>query len=68
MKEVGFLVPEEPTQEPGRVAALEAILDGVGEKAPKTASKERCPRCSEPGLIRGEGCATCPHCGWSKCS
>jgi len=25
-----------------------------------------CPECKEP-LIKGEGCVTCPKCGWSKC-
>ena len=31
-------------------------------------SVAQCPRCGEPGLIFQEGCATCPNCGYSKCS
>ncbi len=27
-----------------------------------------CPKCSQPGLIRQEGCDLCPSCGYSKCS
>lgn len=26
-----------------------------------------CPKCSQPGLIRQEGCDTCLECGYSKC-
>ncbi len=26
-----------------------------------------CPKCSQPGLIKEEGCLSCLHCGWSKC-
>ncbi len=28
----------------------------------------RCPRCSNPGFVRIEGCDTCVSCGYSKCS
>ena len=28
----------------------------------------RCPKCSNPTLIRQEGCDTCTNCGFSKCS
>jgi ribonucleoside-diphosphate reductase alpha chain len=31
-------------------------------------STAQCPRCGEAGLIFQEGCATCPNCGYSKCS
>jgi ribonucleoside-diphosphate reductase alpha chain len=27
-----------------------------------------CPKCHQPGLVKHEGCLTCKHCGWSKCS
>ncbi|MCP5366526.1 MAG: adenosylcobalamin-dependent ribonucleoside-diphosphate reductase [Hyphomicrobiales bacterium] len=26
-----------------------------------------CPKCSQPGLIKQEGCDTCTSCGYSKC-
>ena len=31
-------------------------------------SAKFCPRCSNPGLIRIEGCDTCLNCGHSRCS
>jgi ribonucleoside-diphosphate reductase alpha chain len=27
-----------------------------------------CPKCSQPSLIRQEGCDLCTSCGYSKCS
>ena len=27
-----------------------------------------CPRCSQPGLVRQEGCDLCTSCGYSKCA
>ena len=27
-----------------------------------------CPKCHQPGLVKKEGCLSCKHCGWSKCS
>ena len=35
----------------------------IGESPPRF-----CPKCSQPGLIRQEGCDLCPSCGYSKCS
>jgi len=32
------------------------------------AAVRRCPRCSQPGLIKLEGCDTCLSCGYSKCA
>ena len=26
-----------------------------------------CPKCSQPGLVKEEGCLSCLQCGWSKC-
>jgi hypothetical protein len=28
--------------------------------------QEKCPDCSGP-IVRAEGCATCPICGFSRC-
>jgi ribonucleoside-diphosphate reductase alpha chain len=33
-----------------------------------TALLPRCPKCSQPSLIRQEGCDLCTSCGYSKCS
>ncbi len=38
------------------------------EVAPEAARLRTCPRCSQPSLIRQEGCDTCTSCGYSKCS
>ena len=32
-----------------------------------TATLPRCPKCSQPSLIRQEGCDLCTTCGYSKC-
>jgi ribonucleoside-diphosphate reductase alpha chain len=29
---------------------------------------ELCPKCGQPGLINQDGCLSCQHCTWSKCS
>ncbi len=42
-----------------------ANMDGSG---PGDARHRSCPRCSQPALIRMEGCDTCTSCGYSKCS
>ena len=64
MIEIGFLTPEGGSvmsaQAEKRVAA-ERVQ--VGDRPPG----RQCPKCLSPGLIRQEGCDTCPSCGWSKC-
>jgi ribonucleoside-diphosphate reductase alpha chain len=35
--------------------------------APPPASPRACPKCGQPGLIRQEGCETCPSCGFARC-
>ena len=52
---IGF-IPEPEKQE---TLALE---QAVGESP-----RRFCPKCSQPGLIRAEGCDVCPSCGYSKC-
>ena len=51
---------------------------GLGKQAVNSQEQERgaaatsplryCPKCSQPGLIRQEGCDSCSNCGYSKCS
>jgi ribonucleoside-diphosphate reductase alpha chain len=49
-----------PGREPGEfVSAMAALESG---SAPR-----RCPKCSAPGLLRIEGCDTCPSCDYSRC-
>ncbi|WP_259781448.1 adenosylcobalamin-dependent ribonucleoside-diphosphate reductase [Aestuariispira ectoiniformans] len=55
MIEIGFL--------PDR----EAVKKGRSEPPSGIGRGRFCPRCSQPGLLRQEGCDVCPDCGWSKC-
>ena len=52
-----------------RTVAYERMAAGVAptEAAPEAARLRTCPRCSQPSLIRQEGCDTCTNCGHSKC-
>lgn len=59
MQEVGFMAK---AQEP--IAPLERQAEMSVGQAP---SGPACPKCSMPGLIRQEGCDSCPSCGYSKC-
>ncbi|MBE9553709.1 MAG: adenosylcobalamin-dependent ribonucleoside-diphosphate reductase [Proteobacteria bacterium] len=56
MIDIGFI--SEPEAE-----ALESLQEAVGESAARF-----CPKCSQPGLVRREGCDLCLSCGYSKCS
>jgi ribonucleoside-diphosphate reductase alpha chain len=40
---------------------------GSAAISPKSLLKPLCPKCCQPGLVKAAGCATCVHCGWSKC-
>ena len=59
---IGFLSPDDgkltPTEEK-KVAVQSAGEGAVGQF---------CPKCSQPQLVRQEGCLTCLSCGFSKCS
>jgi ribonucleoside-diphosphate reductase alpha chain len=59
MIETGFLVRlDAPTEHVSHAAEQAAPTGHVGPL---------CPRCSQPGLVKEEGCLSCMHCGWSKC-
>lgn len=57
MIDIGFLAPSEA------IAA-----HASDEHPPARTLGALCPKCSQPGLIKTDGCLTCRHCGWSKCS
>ncbi|HEY8214777.1 MAG TPA: adenosylcobalamin-dependent ribonucleoside-diphosphate reductase [Methylocystis sp.] len=57
MIDIGFLAPS------GAIVA-----HASDEHPPAHALGALCPKCSQPGLIKKDGCLTCRHCGWSKCS
>ncbi len=55
MIDIGFIA--EPEVEP-----REPLKEAVGESPTRF-----CPKCSQPGLVRREGCDLCLSCGYSKC-
>jgi ribonucleoside-diphosphate reductase alpha chain len=55
MIDIGFIAESE-TQE------RESLQEAVGESPARF-----CPKCSQPGLVRREGCDLCLSCGYSKC-
>jgi ribonucleoside-diphosphate reductase alpha chain len=55
MIDIGFIA--EPEAE-----ARESLQEAVGESPARF-----CPKCSQPGLVRREGCDLCLSCGYSKC-
>ncbi|MBG0808052.1 adenosylcobalamin-dependent ribonucleoside-diphosphate reductase [Methylosinus sp. H3A] len=57
MIDTGFLAPAEVI-----------VAHASDEHPPAGALGALCPKCSQPGLIKNDGCLTCRHCGWSKCS
>jgi ribonucleoside-diphosphate reductase alpha chain len=58
---IGFMAIEgDGRSDAERAAQAEAIAEGNPVR--------RCPRCSNPGFVRIEGCDTCVSCGYSKCS
>ena len=56
MIDIGFIA--EPDAE-----ARESLQEAVGESLARF-----CPKCSQPGLVRREGCDLCLSCGYSKCA
>jgi ribonucleoside-diphosphate reductase alpha chain len=57
MIDIGFLAPSD------------AIVAHASDEPPLARTLgPLCPKCSQPGLIKNDGCLTCRHCGWSKCS
>jgi ribonucleoside-diphosphate reductase alpha chain len=64
LKGIGFMPTEEEISDAERAAEAEAEADASREGV----SARRCPRCSDPGFVRLEGCDTCISCGYSKCS
>jgi ribonucleoside-diphosphate reductase alpha chain len=70
MIDIGFM-PDPARERRETVEALAqrkvANLSPPGSDAPEL-RLPRCPKCSQPSLIRQEGCDLCTSCGYSKCS
>jgi len=70
MIDIGFM--PDPARE--RREMVEALAERKVANLPPPGSEAaelrlpRCPRCSQPSLIRQEGCDLCTSCGYSKCS
>ena len=68
MIKIGFLAAPGQLAEDDRQAARQVVnLNAVDGEAPDARFRP-CPKCSQPSLIRQEGCDTCTSCGYSKCS
>ncbi len=64
MINIGFIAGPERLAEPQRKVANLPQVQGAGESR----LLPTCPKCSQPSLIRQEGCDLCTSCGYSKCS
>jgi ribonucleoside-diphosphate reductase alpha chain len=60
---IGFIANPDDTEE----QAVELRKAAGMEAGPGDARMRSCPRCSQPSLMRLEGCDTCTSCGFSKC-
>jgi ribonucleoside-diphosphate reductase alpha chain len=61
---IGFIAGPERLAQPQRKVANLPQVQGAGEAR----HLPICPKCSQPSLIRQEGCDLCTSCGYSKCS
>jgi ribonucleoside-diphosphate reductase alpha chain len=66
---IGFMVKpaDEPQTPPGGEPQAGDFTRAMASVESGSAPRP-CPRCSSPGLLRIEGCDTCPSCGYSRCS
>jgi ribonucleoside-diphosphate reductase alpha chain len=66
MIDIGFMT--DPRREQREmVAELERKVVNLNSQDASDARLPRCPKCSQPALIRQEGCDLCTSCGYSKC-
>jgi ribonucleoside-diphosphate reductase alpha chain len=70
MIDIGFM--PDPARERREMVEALAERKVANLPPPGTEATElrlpRCPKCSQPSLIRQEGCDLCTSCGYSKCS
>ena len=67
MIDIGFL-PDPARDRREFLSQLERkVVNLPGQDGAET-RLPRCPKCSQPSLIRQEGCDLCTSCGYSKCS
>jgi ribonucleoside-diphosphate reductase alpha chain len=72
MIDIGFMPSHEapglPPESQRKVANLPAGNVQTASEPERYSLLPRCPKCSQPALIRQEGCDLCTSCGYSKCS
>jgi ribonucleotide reductase alpha subunit len=67
MIDIGFMA--DPRREQREMAAqLEKKVVNLTSQDATDSRLPRCPKCSQPSLIRQEGCDLCTSCGYSKCA
>jgi ribonucleoside-diphosphate reductase alpha chain len=64
---IGFL-PDPARDRREFLSQLERKVVNLPGQDSAEARLPRCPKCSQPSLIRQEGCDLCTSCGYSKCS
>ncbi len=64
--EIGFL--PSPSKEADAAQEAQRLAAAGGERPGPTHRLDPCPRCSQAGLMRQEGCDICTSCGYSKCA
>ena len=65
--DIGFM-PDPSRERREMVASLERKVVNLPSSEGSELRLPRCPKCSQPTLIRQEGCDLCTSCGYSKCS
>ena len=66
MIDIGFMT--DPRREQREIVAqLERKVVNLNSQEASDNRLPRCPKCSQPALIRQEGCDLCTSCGYSKC-
>jgi ribonucleoside-diphosphate reductase alpha chain len=66
MIDIGFMTDPKREQRE-MVAQLERKVVNMNSQDAAESRLPRCPKCSQPSLIRQEGCDLCTSCGYSKC-
>jgi ribonucleoside-diphosphate reductase alpha chain len=59
---IGFLPDPKAAREPPEARDEQKRVVNLPDSRLRT-----CPKCSQPSLLRSEGCDTCTSCGYSKC-
>jgi len=66
LKRSGGTFHDDPEPE-AQVVNMDVMPPSGEEGHTHDARMRFCPKCSQPGLIKQEGCDTCLECGYSKC-